>query len=202
MAIDAHKMNELTTQLYREVLYQVDLIATTPVPPATEKRSCSRLQYLTSRNIWSASYSPVTSAASLAYLLLTQAVANVASVPVGSISAIYFAKWAKTLPIPFLLSAHTRSRISRANTQSRLPVSLQTRGYAAGRVEARNIDTMQSGKAEIVSLDIVRSRASPFIDDPNLLNVALTRARQDDIILMHSDSESNFTCLTPIGVCA
>lgn len=60
-----------------------------------------------------------------------------------------------------------------------------------GRVEARTIDTVQGGEADFVFLDMVRGVATDFTDDPNRLNVALTRARQAEIILMHPESKSS-----------
>lgn len=57
------------------------------------------------------------------------------------------------------------------------------------RVEARTIDTVQGGEADIVFLDMVRSTATDFTDDPNRLCVALTRARQAEVILMHPGSK-------------
>lgn len=70
-----------------------------------------------------------------------------------------------------------------------LPPSWQARLNVEGRVEARTIDTVQGGEADFVFLDMVRSDASDFTDDPNRLNVALTRACQAEVILMHPDSK-------------
>lgn len=58
---------------------------------------------------------------------------------------------------------------------------------AAGRVEARTVDTVQGHEADFVFLDLVRDVATRFLDDPNRLCVALTRARQAEMIVMHAD---------------
>lgn len=70
-----------------------------------------------------------------------------------------------------------------------LPASWKTRLNVEGRVEARTIDTVQGGEADFVFLDLVRSEATQFTDDPNRLNVALTRARQGEVIMMHPGSK-------------
>lgn len=71
-----------------------------------------------------------------------------------------------------------------------LPSAWQARLNIEARVEARTVDTVQGGEADFVFLDMVRSVATDFTDDPNRLNVALTRARQAEVILMHPESES------------
>lgn len=70
-----------------------------------------------------------------------------------------------------------------------LPPQWQARLNVEGRCEARTIDTVQGGEADFVFLDMVRSVATDFTDDPNRLNVALTRARQAEIVLMHPGSK-------------
>lgn len=70
-----------------------------------------------------------------------------------------------------------------------LPATWQARLNVEGRVEARTIDTVQGGEADFVFLDMVRSESTDFTDDPNRLNVAITRARQAEIILMHPGSK-------------
>lgn len=72
-----------------------------------------------------------------------------------------------------------------------MSAKMQTKVNVERRVEARTIDTVQGGEADLVFLDMVRSVATDFTDDPNRLNVAVTRARQAEIILMHPDSESS-----------
>lgn len=70
-----------------------------------------------------------------------------------------------------------------------LPETWQARLNVEARCEARTIDTCQGGEADIVFLDMVRSDATDFTDDPNRLNVAITRARQGEIIMMHPGSK-------------
>lgn len=70
-----------------------------------------------------------------------------------------------------------------------LPQTFQARLGVEARLEARTIDTVQGGEADFIFLDLVRSSATDFTDDPNRLNVALTRARQAEVILMHPGSE-------------
>lgn len=74
-----------------------------------------------------------------------------------------------------------------------LPAASQARLNVEARVEARTIDTVQGGEADFVFLDMVRAIATDFTDDPNRLNVALTRARQAEIILMHPESKSSLS---------
>ncbi|KAJ0123010.1 hypothetical protein J7T55_011472 [Diaporthe amygdali] len=66
-----------------------------------------------------------------------------------------------------------------------LPQMFQARLGVEARLEARTIDTVQGGEADFVFLDLVRSNATDFTDDPNRLCVALTRARQAEVVLMH-----------------
>lgn len=70
-----------------------------------------------------------------------------------------------------------------------LPQTFQARLGVEARLEARTIDTVQGGEADFVFLDLVRSSATDFTDDPNRLCVALTRARQAEVILMHPGSK-------------
>lgn len=70
-----------------------------------------------------------------------------------------------------------------------LPQTFQARLGVEARLEARTIDTVQGGESDFVFLDLVRSSATDFTDDPNRLNVALTRARQAEVILMHPGSK-------------
>ncbi|ROW10457.1 hypothetical protein VMCG_01848 [Cytospora schulzeri] len=66
-----------------------------------------------------------------------------------------------------------------------LPKAWAARLGVERRLEARTIDTVQGGEADFVFLDLVRSVATDFTDDPNRLCVALTRARQAEVVLMH-----------------
>ncbi|KAK7740805.1 hypothetical protein SLS53_005273 [Cytospora paraplurivora] len=70
-----------------------------------------------------------------------------------------------------------------------LPKAWAARLGVGRRLEARTIDTVQGGEADFVFLDLVRSEATNFTDDPNRLCVALTRARQAEVVLMHPGNE-------------
>ncbi|KAG5982439.1 hypothetical protein E4U55_001887 [Claviceps digitariae] len=52
------------------------------------------------------------------------------------------------------------------------------------RVQVLTVDRAQGSEADVVFLDMVRSRTSGFMDDAKRLNVSITRARQAEIILM------------------
>lgn len=88
-----------------------------------------------------------------------------------------------------IISPYKESYMKYRKAIKSLPASWQTRLNVQGRVEARTVDTVQGGEADFVFLDFVRSEASSFLDDPNRLNVALTRARQGEIIMMHPGSK-------------
>ncbi|KFH43301.1 putative ATP-dependent helicase-like protein [Hapsidospora chrysogenum ATCC 11550] len=53
------------------------------------------------------------------------------------------------------------------------------------RVEAVTVDKAQGKQADVVILDMVRTSKVGFMDKPQRLNVAITRARQAEIIVMH-----------------
>jgi len=53
------------------------------------------------------------------------------------------------------------------------------------RVKARTCGTVQGAQADVVFLDMVMERATPHTDDEKRLCVALTRACQAEVILMH-----------------
>lgn len=53
------------------------------------------------------------------------------------------------------------------------------------RVEVLTIDKSQGNQADVVILDMVRSETVGFMDNPQRLNVAITRARQAEIIVMN-----------------
>ncbi|KAL7947909.1 AAA domain-containing protein [Trichoderma barbatum] len=53
------------------------------------------------------------------------------------------------------------------------------------RVQVLTVDKAQGNQADVVFLDMVRTTSVGFMDDPQRLNVAITRARQAEIILMH-----------------
>lgn len=89
-----------------------------------------------------------------------------------------------------IISPYKESYMKYKRAIKDLPAAWQARLNVEKRAEARTIDTVQGGEADFVFLDMVRSAATDFTDDPNRLNVALTRARQAEIILMHPASKS------------
>ncbi|OAQ68585.1 nonsense-mediated mRNA decay protein 1 [Pochonia chlamydosporia 170] len=52
------------------------------------------------------------------------------------------------------------------------------------RVQVLTVDKAQGNEADVVFLDMVRTTTAGFMDDPKRLNVAITRARQGEIIMM------------------
>lgn len=54
------------------------------------------------------------------------------------------------------------------------------------RIEARSTDTVQSHSADLVVIDLAHSVVTDHLDDVNRLCVSLTRARQAEVIIMHS----------------
>ncbi|RFU77370.1 atp-dependent helicase [Trichoderma arundinaceum] len=53
------------------------------------------------------------------------------------------------------------------------------------RVQVLTVDKAQGNQADVVFLDMVRTTSAGFMDDPQRLNVAITRARQAEVIVMH-----------------
>ncbi|KAF4339957.1 atp-dependent helicase [Fusarium beomiforme] len=53
------------------------------------------------------------------------------------------------------------------------------------RVEVLTVDKAQGNQADVVFLDMVRTTRPGFMDEAQRLNVAITRARQAEIVLMH-----------------
>ncbi|OAA42753.1 hypothetical protein NOR_04884 [Metarhizium rileyi] len=53
-----------------------------------------------------------------------------------------------------------------------------------GRTQVLTVDKAQGNEADVVFLDLVRTTTAGFMDDPKRLNVAITRARQAEIIVM------------------
>ncbi|RDA90661.1 hypothetical protein CP533_6825 [Ophiocordyceps camponoti-saundersi (nom. inval.)] len=53
------------------------------------------------------------------------------------------------------------------------------------RVEVLTVDKAQGNEADFVFLDLVRTERPGFMDDPKRLNVAISRARQAEVIVMH-----------------
>lgn len=88
-----------------------------------------------------------------------------------------------------IISPYKESYMKYKRAIKELPAQWQARLNVEGRVEARTIDTVQGGEADFVFLDMVRSKPTGFTDDPNRLNVAITRARQAEIIMMHPGSK-------------
>jgi regulator of nonsense transcripts 1 len=60
------------------------------------------------------------------------------------------------------------------------------------RVRVLTVDTAQGNQADVVFLDMVRTTKVGFMDDPKRLNVAITRARQAEVIVMHSRTNSSY----------
>ncbi|KAK0656651.1 P-loop containing nucleoside triphosphate hydrolase protein [Cercophora newfieldiana] len=59
------------------------------------------------------------------------------------------------------------------------------------RVRILTVDTAQGQEADVVFLDMVKNRASAHVENPKRLCVALTRARQAEVILMPAGMGSN-----------
>jgi hypothetical protein len=59
--------------------------------------------------------------------------------------------------------------------------------WAQKRVEARTVDVVQGHEADFVFLDLVKDRSTKFLDNPNRLCVAITRARLGEVIMMRSE---------------
>ncbi|KAK3991098.1 P-loop containing nucleoside triphosphate hydrolase protein [Cladorrhinum sp. PSN332] len=57
--------------------------------------------------------------------------------------------------------------------------------WAQKRVEARTVDVVQGHEADFVFLDLVKESSTEFLDNANRLNVAVTRARVGEMIIMH-----------------
>ncbi|KAL4722381.1 hypothetical protein ACLX1H_010733 [Fusarium chlamydosporum] len=77
------------------------------------------------------------------------------------------------------------------------PYSVAMRQYAhavkqwpvewQNRVEVLTVDRAQGNQADVVFLDMVRTTKAGFMDEPQRMNVAITRARQAELILMHPE---------------
>jgi regulator of nonsense transcripts 1 len=65
--------------------------------------------------------------------------------------------------------------------------------WAQKRVETRTVDVVQGHEADFVFLDLVKSKSTKFLDNPNRLCVAVTRARLGEIIMMHPDMVQSTT---------
>lgn len=53
------------------------------------------------------------------------------------------------------------------------------------RVQVLTVDKAQGNQADVVFLDMVRTNGAGFMTNPQRLNVAITRAKQAEIIVMH-----------------
>ncbi|KAL2890997.1 Regulator of nonsense transcripts 1 -like protein [Ceratocystis lukuohia] len=58
------------------------------------------------------------------------------------------------------------------------------------RIDVRTIDSAQGHEADLVILDLVRTDGPGFLNDKHRMNVAITRAQQGEIILMHPKMKS------------
>ncbi|AEO67316.1 uncharacterized protein THITE_9964, partial [Thermothielavioides terrestris NRRL 8126] len=65
--------------------------------------------------------------------------------------------------------------------------------WAQRRVETRTVDVVQGHEADFVFLDLVKAKSTKFLDNPNRLCVAVTRARQGEIIMMHPNMVQSTT---------
>jgi regulator of nonsense transcripts 1 len=65
--------------------------------------------------------------------------------------------------------------------------------WAQQRVEARTVDVAQGHEADIVFFDLVKEKSTKFLDDPNRLCVALTRARVGEVIMVHPNMPHSVT---------
>ena len=64
----------------------------------------------------------------------------------------------------------------------------EVKGWAAewqDRVEVLTVDKAQGNQSDVVFLDTVRTSKAGFMDEPQRLNVAITRARQAEVIVMN-----------------
>jgi regulator of nonsense transcripts 1 len=67
--------------------------------------------------------------------------------------------------------------------------------WAQRRVETRTVDVVQGHEADFVFLDLVKEKSTRFLDDPNRLCVAVTRARLGEVIMMHPNMVRSTTFL-------
>ncbi|KAK4182177.1 P-loop containing nucleoside triphosphate hydrolase protein [Podospora australis] len=65
--------------------------------------------------------------------------------------------------------------------------------WAQRRVEARTVDVSQGHEADFVFVDLVKEKSTDFLDDPNRLCVALSRARLGEVIMMHPSMPNSLT---------
>ncbi|GAB1318432.1 P-loop containing nucleoside triphosphate hydrolase protein [Madurella fahalii] len=67
--------------------------------------------------------------------------------------------------------------------------------WAQKRVETRTVDVVQGHEADFVFLDLVKDKSTGFLDNPNRLCVAVTRARLGEVIMMHPKMPESSTFL-------
>ena len=60
----------------------------------------------------------------------------------------------------------------------------------ASAVQVSTVDAFQGAERDVIVLSTVRASYSTFIDDPQRLNVALTRAKRHLIVLVHAPAFS------------
>lgn len=61
----------------------------------------------------------------------------------------------------------------------------QLPGEWQDRLQVLSVDKTQGNQADVIILNMVRTTTVGFMDNPQRLNVAITRARQTEIIVMH-----------------
>ena len=78
-----------------------------------------------------------------------------------------------------IISPYKKAFIEYKNEVKKLP------SWAQKRVEARTVDVVQGHEADFVFLDLVKEKSTRFLDNPNRLCVALTRARLGEFVVVH-----------------
>ncbi|KAJ4415937.1 hypothetical protein N0V82_007058 [Gnomoniopsis sp. IMI 355080] len=84
-----------------------------------------------------------------------------------------------------VMSPYKRAFIEYAKDIRDLRKSYQ--GLDGCTVEARTVDTAQGHEADVCILDFVHFKCTPHLEDASRMCVALTRARQAELIIMHED---------------
>ncbi|KAF4433117.1 atp-dependent helicase [Fusarium austroafricanum] len=100
---------------------------------------------------------------------------------------------ARLLQDPLFRSVTDNRQLGRVMIQT--PYSVSMRQYVTAvkqwpvewqeRVEVLTVDKAQGNQADVVFLDMVRTTKPGFMDEAQRLNVAITRAKQAEIVLMH-----------------
>lgn len=109
-----------------------------------------------------------------------------------------FARWAENHPAPtedgtWTVAVLTFYRGQEREIRRRLRVlsgqghkyefQLRTRGRTTVHIQLGTVDSFQGHEADLVLLSMVRTRAEGFLNSPNRLNVGLTRARYQLLVL-------------------